>query len=614
MSYIIKKTNGQVLITLQDGTLDTTKTSITLVGKNYPGYGEIANDNLVRLLENFANNVSPANPLAGQIWYDTGNARLSVYNGSVFKGTSATFVSTTSPTQNANGDFWYNPNTGQLSVYNGSIYTLIGPTTVNNILNVASLYATDVVQADSIIANSASITGQVEASRFVLSASPYYPDNRVLFTGADGPATHGAFISDSTFTFDPTTKTLRSTTMAATLGSFVTGNFYAGTVGTPSITSNTDPTTGIWFPQANTIAVGASGTEHVRINGYGGLQLTPFNLMSNAYYGAGWQYKAGGAAAMLSASSGAFLFQTAASGLTNGSITWHDALSVDSTGLLVSGGIALGSGGPFMYVPSSNTLAFATTGTIGSPTNQALTISGSGITLGVAGTTQGNLNIAGSASGTVTVTTKAAAGSWTMTLPANTGSAGQVLTTDGAGITSWGFTGSSGGGGTGYTGSIGPSGPSGYTGSQGTAAAAGAPLWRHVSPGYTVGGQVFVSSSTPVASNQGDIWLDTNATAGYSQSLATNGWTMLPNGLKMAWGTASVTAIPDTTVTYPVGVNFTTVYSAQATIVNPTNNQALDWFAQIVSFSSASIVLTVQGAYGTSGTGPYNVCWFAIGS
>ena len=59
------------------------------------------------------------------------------------------------------------------------------------------------------------------------------------------------------------------------------------------------------------------------------------------------------------------------------------------------------------------------------------------LTLGAAGVATGTLNIAGTTSGLVTVTTAAAAGTWTLTLPTNDGSASQVLTTDGNGVTSW---------------------------------------------------------------------------------------------------------------------------------------------------------------------------------
>jgi hypothetical protein len=59
------------------------------------------------------------------------------------------------------------------------------------------------------------------------------------------------------------------------------------------------------------------------------------------------------------------------------------------------------------------------------------------LTLGLAGTSTGKLNFAGSTSGTVTVQTAAAAGTWTMTLPTSAGTNGYVLQTDGTGVTSW---------------------------------------------------------------------------------------------------------------------------------------------------------------------------------
>ena len=51
MAYTVNKTDGSVLTTVADSTLDTTS-DLTLIGKNYAGYGEIQNENFVYLLEN----------------------------------------------------------------------------------------------------------------------------------------------------------------------------------------------------------------------------------------------------------------------------------------------------------------------------------------------------------------------------------------------------------------------------------------------------------------------------------------------------------------------------------------------------------------------------------
>jgi hypothetical protein len=58
MAYTINNTSGTVLATVADGTIDTT-TDLTLVGKNYAGYGEFLNENYIKLLENFANTSAP---------------------------------------------------------------------------------------------------------------------------------------------------------------------------------------------------------------------------------------------------------------------------------------------------------------------------------------------------------------------------------------------------------------------------------------------------------------------------------------------------------------------------------------------------------------------------
>ena len=56
---------------------------------------------------------------------------------------------------------------------------------------------------------------------------------------------------------------------------------------------------------------------------------------------------------------------------------------------------------------------------------------------GTTGITQPADNLAGSSSGTVTLTGAANAGTWTFTMPTTPGTAGQSLQTDGAGVTSW---------------------------------------------------------------------------------------------------------------------------------------------------------------------------------
>ncbi len=130
MAYKINNTFGTLLVTLADGTIDTAKTDITLIGKGYAGFGESLNENFIKLLENFNNTTAPANKQQGQLWFDKTNKQLNVYTGDKFKPVGSTTNSTTSPSNAVLGDLWFDTANSQLYVYDGSAWTLIGPTTV----------------------------------------------------------------------------------------------------------------------------------------------------------------------------------------------------------------------------------------------------------------------------------------------------------------------------------------------------------------------------------------------------------------------------------------------------------------------------------------------------
>ena len=84
MSYTINLTNGNVFAVIPDGTINSTS-SMTLIGKNYAGYGQFLDDNFIHLLECGANGTAPTNPLTGQLWFNTTSGVLQVYNGTGFK-------------------------------------------------------------------------------------------------------------------------------------------------------------------------------------------------------------------------------------------------------------------------------------------------------------------------------------------------------------------------------------------------------------------------------------------------------------------------------------------------------------------------------------------------
>jgi hypothetical protein len=126
MAYTINLTDGAVFATIADGTINTSS-SMTLVGKNYAGYGEFLDENFIHLLENGSNTTAPSAPLTGQLWWDKTNNLLKVYNGSIFKTISAATASSTQPTSNVTGDLWYDTTNQQLKVYTGSSFIVVGP-------------------------------------------------------------------------------------------------------------------------------------------------------------------------------------------------------------------------------------------------------------------------------------------------------------------------------------------------------------------------------------------------------------------------------------------------------------------------------------------------------
>ena len=126
MSYTINLTDGALFATIADGTINTAS-SMTLVGKNYAGYGQFLDTNFIRLLENGSNTTAPGAPLEGQLWWDSGNALMKVYNGTTFKTISSATASATAPTSNVTGDLWYDTTNAQLKVWTGTSFLLVGP-------------------------------------------------------------------------------------------------------------------------------------------------------------------------------------------------------------------------------------------------------------------------------------------------------------------------------------------------------------------------------------------------------------------------------------------------------------------------------------------------------
>ena len=128
MAYTINLTDGSIFATIADGTINTSS-SMTLVGKNYAGYGEFLDENFIHLLENSSNSTAPGAPLTGQIWWNSSANVLNVYNGSVWKRIGGATASATAPSgaTSTTGDLWYDSTNAQLKVYTGTQWLLVGP-------------------------------------------------------------------------------------------------------------------------------------------------------------------------------------------------------------------------------------------------------------------------------------------------------------------------------------------------------------------------------------------------------------------------------------------------------------------------------------------------------
>ena len=119
-------------ITVADQSLNS-QTSLTFVGKNYAGYAPIVATDFLHLLENFAADHAPSNPIEGQLWYDntSGVHLLKIYDGTTWTAAGSVKKSPSSqqppPANSVIGDLWADTTNSQLYIFTGSNWVLVGP-------------------------------------------------------------------------------------------------------------------------------------------------------------------------------------------------------------------------------------------------------------------------------------------------------------------------------------------------------------------------------------------------------------------------------------------------------------------------------------------------------
>jgi microcystin-dependent protein len=130
MPYTVNFTDSEKTpITVFDNT-SSTDTSLTFPGRNVTGYGQIIAENFLALLENFASPNEPANPQEGQIWYDSTNGILMLWDNTAWKAASGIQKGPTAPDVPTSkvGELWVDTTNQQLRIFTGSRWLLVGPT------------------------------------------------------------------------------------------------------------------------------------------------------------------------------------------------------------------------------------------------------------------------------------------------------------------------------------------------------------------------------------------------------------------------------------------------------------------------------------------------------
>lgn len=164
-------------ITVEDQSLNNTDTDLVFVGKNFPGYSQYIGENFLHLLENFAKNTPPQNPIKGQLWYDIGTLvspskpQLKLFDGTTWTEAGNIKKSLVQPaiSNSVAGDLWVDVTSQQLYLFTGppsNVWVLVGPQ--------FSATSTSGVRAESIL-DRATNTEKIVISYFV-------EDERVAIT------------------------------------------------------------------------------------------------------------------------------------------------------------------------------------------------------------------------------------------------------------------------------------------------------------------------------------------------------------------------------------------------------------------------------------------------
>jgi len=229
MAYQVNKTDGTIVATVADGQIDTLSTDLTLIGKNYSGFGESLNENFIKLLENFSSSTQPGNPIKGQIWFDNTENKLKVYSGTAFVPVSSATISNTQPTTLGVGDLWFNDTDKQLYFFDGTNTILLGP-------DYSELQGLSGIQVTSILdtLNQTRVITSLYNNGILLgifSKDSFTPKNAIEgYTGSIEPGFNQGTLADMKFDVTSTNSDKLGNVDATTYARRDTSNQFAGQI------------------------------------------------------------------------------------------------------------------------------------------------------------------------------------------------------------------------------------------------------------------------------------------------------------------------------------------------------------------------------------------------
>jgi hypothetical protein len=197
MAYTVTYKDGSTLLTVADNSIDNTRT-VTFIGKDYKGYGFYQNQNLVTLLTNSAspNFARPTRPLRGELWYDSTNRRLNIYepdflSNSGWLHAGGASIGSSPPGGVTVGDFWYDISLNVLNMYTEqgyisvATYPMLTPSGwITPLIPVKDNSVVPQSQQVLLLQNSGDVVGVISNNTFIASAD----DSNVTFSLANSAA------------------------------------------------------------------------------------------------------------------------------------------------------------------------------------------------------------------------------------------------------------------------------------------------------------------------------------------------------------------------------------------------------------------------------------------